>query len=100
MQEAGKRCLVVGADRLGSLNKFKKLGVGEVVHWSGRSRRLPSGSSNVDLVLVYTSFASHATVRAAKEFARERGIPLVFLSRGLSELGSGRVVFRNFCFGS
>lgn len=89
----GKRCLVVGADHLGSLNKFKKLGVGEVVHWSGRSKKPPSGSFSVDLVLVYTGFASHAAVRAAKELARERGIPLVFLSRGLSELGcrSGQV---------
>jgi len=81
-------CLVVGADRLGALSRLKeRFGVDRVVHWNGRFRRPPKTlPREVELVVVYTGFVSHAAMFAARKLARERGIPLIFLNRGLSEL--------------
>jgi hypothetical protein len=78
--------LVVGADNLGRTERVLKqqLGVERIVHLTGRKsvRALP----RTDLVLVYTGFANHGVVSRVKKHAKARGIRLVFVSRGLSEL--------------
>ncbi|MDH7578261.1 MAG: DUF2325 domain-containing protein [Bacillota bacterium] len=84
------RCLVVGADRNGFLPRLKeKFGVEEVVHWNGRIRKMPRKlPRQVGIVVIYTGFVSHALMYAVKRLARENGVRVVFLKRGLAELDS------------
>lgn len=81
------RCLVVGADNLGTKAEYirKKFGADDVLHWDGRSRKvftLPL----VDLVIILTGFISHRVMRHVRKEAKKRGVRVVYLKRGIAEL--------------
>lgn len=82
------RCLVVGADRLGSAPKIlsERFGVTDIIHWTGRKK--PRKVNKLSLVVVYTGFAGHGLVSEAKKLARKNNAKIIFLNRGLSELVS------------
>jgi len=81
------RCLVVGADNLGTKAGYlrEKFGVKEVLHWDGRSRKMPV-LPLVDLVIVLTGFVNHLTMRYVKTEAKKRGVKIMYLKRGIAEL--------------
>lgn len=80
-------CLVVGTDNLGRVENVLKqqLGIKKIVHWTGRKnvRAMPK----VDVVLVYTGFVNHGVANKVKKHAKARGIKVLYVARGLSELG-------------
>ncbi|AEG14393.1 Uncharacterized conserved protein UCP020408 [Desulfofundulus kuznetsovii DSM 6115] len=83
------RCLIVGTDRLGAAPAVlrQKFGVREVIHWDGRRKKLPESlPKGTDLIVVYTNFVRHALMWRVKELARETGVKVIWLRRGLSEL--------------
>ncbi|KJS11829.1 MAG: hypothetical protein VR67_11595 [Peptococcaceae bacterium BRH_c8a] len=51
------RCLIVGADNLGTTKNYlnHKIGVTKIIHWDGRRKKIPSFPS-VELVIILTSF--------------------------------------------
>lgn len=75
----------MGADRLGSKPEVLR-GLGyRVVHWTGRGQPglLPRGTA---LVVVLTGYISHQVMRETRRQAKERGVPVVFVPRGLAGL--------------
>ncbi|WP_242655871.1 DUF2325 domain-containing protein [Desulfofundulus australicus] len=84
------RCLIVGTDRLGAASAVlrQKFGVQEVVHWDGRRKKLPKNfPRDTGLVVVYTGFVNHALMYRVRELARKAGVKVIWLRRGLSEVG-------------
>lgn len=84
-----KRCLIVGADRIGAARKIvqKIYGVTEIVHWSGRRARPPTClSKGVSIVIVIVGYVNHNYVRRIKKLTDETDIPVTYVSRGLSGL--------------
>ncbi|MCL6477043.1 MAG: DUF2325 domain-containing protein [Peptococcaceae bacterium] len=81
------RCLVVGADSIGSKEVYlkKKFGVKEVFHWDGRNRKMPS-LPVVDMIVVLTGFINHGIMQHIKKEAKKRGIKVLYLKRGVAEL--------------
>ncbi|QGG46293.1 DUF2325 domain-containing protein [Heliorestis convoluta] len=81
-------CLVVGADRLGAVERLlpPEYSREEYIHWDGRSRR-PS-MSRVTKVVVLTGFINHNAVNYVKKEAKKRGISMIFLRRGISDLSA------------
>lgn len=83
------RCLIVGADRLGTAPAVlkQKYGVREIVHWNGRRKKLPESlPRGTNLVVVYTSFVNHSLMHRVRELVRKAGVKVIWLRRGLSEL--------------
>lgn len=83
-------CLIVGADKLGTKTKhLKEMGFREVVHWSGRTLRLPPQLPNkINLVVVFTGFINHGHMREVRKMARKAGVKVIYLKRGLAELSN------------
>ncbi|OPX89474.1 MAG: hypothetical protein A4E53_01551 [Pelotomaculum sp. PtaB.Bin104] len=81
------RCLVVGADSIGTKGTYleKKFGVKEVLHWDGRNKKMPFLPA-VDLVVMLTGFINHLMMWHVKKEAKKRGIKVLYLKRGVSEL--------------
>ncbi|HOV78814.1 MAG TPA: DUF2325 domain-containing protein [Bacillota bacterium] len=81
------RCLVVGADNLGTKADYlkKKFGAEEVLHWDGRSKKV-FALPMVDLVIILTGFISHKAMHYVKKEAKRRGVKVLYLKRGITEL--------------
>lgn len=81
------RCLVVGADRLGTKEEFfaASFGITDILHWDGRKKK-PARMPQVDVVYVLTGFVNHQLAGWVKREAKKRGIKVVYLKRGISEL--------------
>jgi len=81
------RCLVVGADNLGTKADYLKerFGAREVLHWDGRNGKV-SRLPLVDLVIVLTGFVSHRVMRHVRREAKKRGVKVLYLKRGFVEL--------------
>lgn len=81
------RCLIVGADAIGCKKGYleKKFGVNEVLHWDGRNRKMPS-MPLVDMIIVITSFISHAMMQHVRKEAKKRDVKVLYLKRGMAEL--------------
>jgi len=83
------RCLVVGCDNLGVKPRQikERFGVQEVIHWDGRSAKMPKKlPKNTKIVIVYSGFVNHSLMFAVRELAKKAGARTVFLKRGFSEL--------------
>ena len=82
-----KRCLIVGADAIGQKKNYisNKFGVEQVIHWDGRSRKIPSLKA-MDMIIVLTGFISHAQMLQVKKEAKKLGIKMLYLNRGVAEL--------------
>lgn len=81
------RCLVVGADRLGTKGEYlqEKFGVTNIIHWTGRQKKNPPFPA-VEITIVLTGFVGHSLMRYVKREAQKRGVKILFLCRGKSEL--------------
>lgn len=82
-----KQCLIVGADAIGRKKNYlsNKYGMEKVLHWDGRSRKIPS-LKTVDMIVVLTGFIGHAQMQQVKKEAKKRGIKVLYLNRGVAEL--------------
>jgi hypothetical protein len=81
--------LIVGADRIGAfLPKFEKMGVSEVIHWSGRSQKVTGYDipDRADMVILCTDFLHHTAAKVIKRKIKERGLPAVYCRRAWSEI--------------
>ncbi|MGQ9512627.1 DUF2325 domain-containing protein [Thermodesulfitimonas sp.] len=81
--------LIVGGDRLGKIPaRLRSLGFREIEHITGRKKRevLVRLRSSHDLVLVFTDFVNHQTVRAIKEEAKRKQRRVIFGRRAWSEI--------------
>lgn len=83
------RCLVVGADRLGTTEEFlrENLSVTKMLHWDGREKKLPP-FPDVDVTIIYTGFISHKLMQYAKREAKKRNVKTIFIRRGKAEIKS------------
>lgn len=83
-------CLVVGNDKFGGEAVLRKrLGVRNVLHWDGRSKPRSAGlPQRVGLVLMYTGYVSHGLMKVVRRQAKARGIRVLFVTRGLSDLAN------------
>lgn len=81
--------LIVGRDRLGKIPaRLRSLGFAEIEHVTGRKKgeTLVRLRSSHDLVIVFTDFINHQTVRAIKEEAKRKQRPVIFARRAWSEI--------------
>lgn len=81
--------LIIGADRIEAfIPKFKKIGVEEVIHWSGRSQKVTGYAipERAELVILCTDFLNHIAARVLKKKIKERGLPVVYCRRAWSEI--------------
>lgn len=77
--------LVIGADHLGSIRgNLAALGLGPVVHVTGRNERRVDIPADTKLVLVLIDYVNHNLARWVKEQAKSREIPVVFSRRSWS----------------
>jgi hypothetical protein len=84
------RCLVIGADHLGTKECYlrEKFGATNIIHWDGRKKKNPPFPT-VEIAVVLTGFVGHSLMHYVKKEARKRGVKLFFLCRGKSELERG-----------
>jgi len=81
--------LIVGADRIGAfVPKLEKIGVEEVIHWSGRSQKIAKNDipSRAEMVIFCTDFLHHNAARTLKRKTKEKGLPAVYCRRAWSEI--------------
>ena len=81
------RCLVVGADNLGTKADYlnEKFSVKEVLHWNGRNKKKPS-LPLVDMIIVLTGFINHQMMHYIKKEAKKCGVKVLYVKRGVVEL--------------
>jgi hypothetical protein len=82
--------MIIGADRLGSIDKnlLHSYGITSISHVAGRkpserSLKIPQATS---LVVVLTDFINHCTAKHIKQEAKSHGIPTVFAKRSWCSL--------------
>ncbi|MDE1890324.1 MAG: DUF2325 domain-containing protein [Planctomycetota bacterium] len=81
--------LIVGGDHLGSIPKeLDKLGVNEVKHLTGRSgQKIRDGiPETMDFIIMLCDFVNHNLAYKIKNFAENRGIPVVYAKRSWSSI--------------
>ncbi len=81
--------LIVGADRIASfVPKLEKIGIEEIIHWSGRSQKITGYDipERAELVIFCTDFLHHTAARVLKRKIKERGLPAVYCRRAWSEI--------------
>ena len=81
--------LIVGGDHLGSIPKeLDKLGVNEVRHLTGRSgQKIRDGiPETMDFIIVLCDFVNHNLAYKIKNFAENRGVPIVYAKRSWSSI--------------
>ncbi len=81
--------LIVGADRISAfIPKLEKIGVEEVIHWSGRSQKVAKNDipSRTGMVIFCTDFLHHNAARTLKKKTKEKGLPVVYCRRAWSEI--------------
>lgn len=81
-------CLIVGADNLGTFPCLIETVCpgAKVTHWDGRTKKSPPFPSDVTMVIVLTGFIRHQIMHHAKREAKKRGLRIVYLKRGKSEI--------------
>jgi len=82
-------CVVVGADRLGSIPQLlENMGVRIVSHISGRAashqRQIAGLPSNIDLLILFTDFLNHNAMRNYRKRAQAQGIRVLACRRSAS----------------
>lgn len=82
--------MIIGADRLGSIDKnlMHAYGITSISHVacrkpSERSLKIPQATS---LIVVLTDYINHCTARCIKQEAKSHGIPTVFAKRSWCSL--------------
>jgi hypothetical protein len=79
--------LVVGADRLGNIDKkLRDDGAHDVIHWTGRHKSFMNKSipKKVQRIIVFCDFINHALIGNIKKQARQNGVPVIYSKRSLS----------------
>ncbi|MGF7184300.1 hypothetical protein GGQ84_000383 [Desulfitispora alkaliphila] len=80
--------LVIGADKLGNIDKnLYEMGVTEIVHIDGRKKSLCRKLTiplKTDAIIVMTDFVNHNTSNLIKKQAKERSIPVLYSKRSWS----------------
>jgi len=81
--------LIVGGDHLGSIpRELDKLGVNEVRHLTGRSgQKIREGiPETMDFIIMLYDFVNHNLAHKIKNFAENRGVPIVYAKRSWSSI--------------
>ena len=81
--------LIVGGDHLGSIPKeLDKIGVNEVRHITGRSgKKIRDGiPETMDFIIMLYDFVNHNLAHKIKNFAENRGVPVVYAKRSWSSI--------------
>ena len=81
--------LIVGGDHLGSIPKeLDKIGVNEVRHITGRSgQKIRDGiPETMDFIIMLYDFVNHNLAHKIKNFAENRGVPVVYAKRSWSSI--------------
>ena len=81
--------LIVGGDHLGSIPKeLDKVGVTEIRHLTGRSgQKIRDGiPETMDFIIVLYDYVNHNLAHKIKNFAENKGIPIVYAKRSWSSI--------------
>jgi hypothetical protein len=82
--------LVVGADRLGNINKeLNDVQCEDVIHWRGRDKMSSKKyiiPSSVDKVIIFYDFINHNLMNSIKRQAKKNSLPIIYSKRALSDL--------------
>lgn len=81
--------LIVGGDHLGGIPKeLDKIGVTEIRHVTGRSgQKIRDGiPETMDFIIMLHDFVNHNLAHKIKDFAENRGVPIVYAKRSWSSI--------------
>ncbi len=81
--------LIVGGDHLGGIpRELDKIGITDIRHLTGRSgQKIRDGiPETMDFIIVLYDFVNHNLAHKIKDFAENRGIPVVYAKRSWSSI--------------
>jgi hypothetical protein len=85
MTEQNMQAILVGVDRLGNIPQLlSDYGVNILHHLSGRDtahQRRANLPKEAELVIIFTDFMNHNTMRHYRDAAKDRGIPFLACPR-------------------
>ncbi len=85
------KCMVVGADSLGSIPQvLEQMGIYIAGHITGRAvshqRQVTTLPANIDLLILFTDFLNHNSMRGYRSRAQSQGIRVLACRRSASSL--------------
>lgn len=82
--------LIVGADYIKSIETLLiEKGHKKITHWPARNnsechKKVPT---DTELIVVLTNYLNHGMARHVRKIANDRGLPVIFSRRSVSDLG-------------